>query len=201
MLKEAVLSKNADTICKYASMINSSSVQTFRLLENLLEWSGSQRGNITLNPEKIWVNELISEEIGMVDDMAGRKNIEIVCLVSEALYITTDKNMLRTILRNLITNAVKFTHKNGRIIIKAGDIKNHLEISVSDNGIGMTKEIISKLFRIDSNLSTRGTDDEKGTGLGLVLCREFVGKLGGNIRAESEVGKGSTFTVTLPPEF
>jgi signal transduction histidine kinase len=201
MLKEAVLSKNADTIFKYASMINSSSVQTFRLLENLLEWAGSQRGNISLTPEKTCVSELIYEELAMIGDMAGRKKIEIVCLVPDAIYITTDKNMLRTIMRNLITNAVKFTHKNGRITIKARDIKNHLELSVSDNGIGMTEEIISKLFRIDSNLSTMGTDDEKGTGLGLVLCKEFVGKLGGSIWAESEEGNGSTFKVTLPVDF
>jgi len=201
MLKEAVLSKNTDTIYKYASMINSSSVQTFRLLENLLEWAGSQRGKISIIAEKICVSELISEEIATVEDMARKKNIEIVCLVPEALYITTDKNMLRTILRNLITNAVKFTHKKGRITIKAGDNKNHLEISVSDNGIGMTSEIISKLFKIDSNLSTRGTNDEKGTGLGLVLCKEFVGNLGGSIRVESEAGKGSTFKVTLPLDF
>jgi signal transduction histidine kinase/ligand-binding sensor domain-containing protein len=198
MLKEAVLSKNAETIYKYASMINSSSVQTFRLLENLLDWAGSQRGKISVTIEKINVSELTTEEIAMVDDMAGRKKIEIECLIPESLYIMTDKNLLRTILRNLITNAVKFTHKKGRITIKARDIKDHLEISVSDNGIGMTKEIISKLFRIDSNLATRGTDNEKGTGLGLVLCREFVGKLGGTIRAESEVGKGSTFMFTLP---
>jgi signal transduction histidine kinase len=201
MLKVAVLSKNADTICKYASMINSSSVQTFRLLENLLEWASSQRGKILLTPERISFSELISEEIAMIDDMAGRKNIKIVLQVPDALYITTDKNMLRTILRNLITNAIKYTNKNGRITIKARDMKNHLEISVSDNGIGMTEEIISKLFRIDSNLSTRGTDDEKGTGLGLVLCKEFVGKLGGSILVESEVGKGSTFKFTLPFDF
>jgi signal transduction histidine kinase len=109
-----------------------------------------------------------------------------------------DKNMIRTILRNLITNAVKFTHKNGQVQVNAINYNDNIEISVSDNGIGMSKETIAKLFRIDANLSTRGTENEKGTGLGLFLCKEFAEKHNGNIWVESEEGKGSTFKFLLP---
>jgi signal transduction histidine kinase len=106
--------------------------------------------------------------------------------------------MLRTILRNLITNAVKFTHKNGHVEVNAISSDDHVEIAVSDNGIGMSQETISKLFRIDANLSTRGTENEKGTGLGLFLCKDFVEKHNGKIWVESEEGKGSTFKILLP---
>jgi signal transduction histidine kinase len=106
--------------------------------------------------------------------------------------------MIKTILRNLISNAIKFTHKNGKVEVKAMIINNQVEISVSDSGIGMTKETIAKLFRIDANLSTPGTENEKGTGLGLFLCKEFIEKHGGKIWAESESGKGSVFKLVLP---
>jgi signal transduction histidine kinase len=112
--------------------------------------------------------------------------------------IKADINMFRTILRNLITNAIKFTHRGGKVIVNAVIYKNILEVSVSDNGIGMSSDKMEKLFRIDANLTSRGTDDEKGTGLGLFLCKEFVEKHGGKIWAESEEGKGSTFKFIIP---
>jgi signal transduction histidine kinase len=108
--------------------------------------------------------------------------------------------MLRAILRNLITNAVKFTHKNGQVQVNARTYENQVEISVSDNGIGMSAETMEKLFRIDANLSTRGTENEKGTGLGLFLSKEFVEKHNGRIWVESEEGKGSIFRILLPLE-
>ena len=106
--------------------------------------------------------------------------------------------MIKTILRNLISNAIKFTHKNGKVEVTARIDNKHVEISVSDNGIGMTKETMSKLFRLDGNLSTPGTENEKGTGLGLFLCKEFVDKHGGKIWAESRSGNGSVFKFVLP---
>jgi signal transduction histidine kinase len=106
--------------------------------------------------------------------------------------------MIKTVLRNLISNAIKFTHKNGKVEVKAMPENKNIVISVSDNGIGMTKETIAKLFRIDANLTTHGTEDEKGTGLGLFLCKEFVEKHGGRIWVESEAGRGSTFKFLLP---
>ena len=198
MLKEAVITNDSSTIFKYASMINVSSVQTFRLLENLLEWAGSQRGKISFSPVSINLKDVVAEELILVGEMARRKGIEISNMVTSEFLVTADKNMLKTILRNLITNAIKFTYKKGKIEVNARIINDQMEISVSDNGIGMSADIISKLFRIDSNLATRGTEDEKGTGLGLVLCREFVSRHDGRIWAESEEGKGSTFKFILP---
>jgi signal transduction histidine kinase len=130
--------------------------------------------------------------------MATGKNIELKSSVTDNLTIIADKNMIKTILRNLISNAIKFTHKNGKVEVKAIIVNKQVEISVSDSGIGMTKETMAKLFRIDANLSTCGTENEKGTGLGLFLCKEFIEKHGGKICVESESGKGSIFKFFLP---
>jgi signal transduction histidine kinase/ligand-binding sensor domain-containing protein len=198
LLKDEIKSGNLETIDEYSGMIYSSTVQTLRLLENLLEWANSQRGKISFNPIPIKLRELFNEEFSVLNDMARGKNIEFKSSFSDNLTIIADKNMIRTILRNLISNAIKFTHKNGKVEVKAMIINNQVEISVSDSGIGMTKETMAKLFRIDANLSTRGTEDEKGTGLGLFLCKEFVEKHGGKIWVESESGKGSVFKLVLP---
>jgi signal transduction histidine kinase len=133
----------------------------------------------------------------MLTEMALGKSIELKSFLDDSLKITADKNMIKTIIRNLISNAIKFTHKNGQVGVRTSVINNLVEISVSDSGIGMTKETVSKLFRLDGNLSTRGTENEKGTGLGLFLCKEFVEKHGGRIWVESEYGKGSTFKFVL----
>jgi signal transduction histidine kinase/streptogramin lyase len=198
MLKEAIITKDSDDVFKYASMINDSSVQTFRLLENLLEWANSQRGKISFVPVDVNLKDVIAEEFLLLGDLAGAKKIELKSYLYDDLKIRADINMLRTILRNLISNAIKFTHRNGRIVLNAAVYKNILEVSITDNGIGMSREVMSKIFRIDSNMSSRGTDNEKGTGLGLFLCKEFVEKHGGKIWAESQEGKGSTFKFILP---
>ena len=198
MMKESVKLNDSATFYEYSVMINTAAVQTLRLLENLLEWANSQRGNLSFTPVPINLSELIKDEFIMVDEMAIGKNIELKNYVNDSLTIIADKNMIRTILRNLITNGVKFTHRNGQVQVNAVTYKNHVEIAVSDNGLGMTKETMAKLFRIDANLSTHGTDNEKGTGLGLFLCKEFVEKQGGQIWVESEEGKGSTFKFRLP---
>jgi signal transduction histidine kinase len=130
--------------------------------------------------------------------MATVKNIELKCSLPDNLTIIADKNMIKTILRNLISNAIKFTNKNGKVEVKAMICNKNVEISVSDNGTGMTKDTMAKLFRIDANLSTRGTENEKGTGLGLFLCKEFIEKHGGKIWVESELDKGSCFKFILP---
>ena len=126
------------------------------------------------------------------------KSIELRNSLDDNLTITADINMIKTILRNLISNAIKFTHKKGTVEVKAIVINNQAEISVVDNGIGMTDETMAKLFRLDGNLSTRGTEDEKGTGLGLFLCKELFERHGGRIWAESEYGKGSVFKLVIP---
>lgn len=183
---------------EYANAINRSAAQTLRLLENLLEWANSQRGKIAFNPVSVRLKDLIDEEFNLVKDMAVEKNIELNGYIPREMTVFADRDMIKTVLRNLLSNAIKFTHRNGKVELKATDMKDGVEITVSDTGIGMPKEILLKLFRIDANLSTRGTEDEKGTGLGLFLCKEFAGKHGGKIWAESQSGKGSTFTLFLP---
>jgi signal transduction histidine kinase len=196
--KEEIKSGDYARIEEYAGLINTSAVQTFRLLENLLEWANTQHGKMSFNPIPVNLNEIFKEDLRILHEMADRKTIELNSHFSGDLTIVGDKNMIKTIFRNLISNAIKFTSKNGRVEVNAITKIKCVEISVSDNGIGMTKETMEKLFRIDSNLSTRGTENEKGTGLGLFLCKEFVEKHGGKIEVDSENGKGSTFIVSLP---
>jgi signal transduction histidine kinase len=198
MMKESIRLNDSATFYEYTEMINTSAIQTLRLLENLLEWANSQRGKISFTPVPVILAEIINDEFSMIEEMATGKNIELKNFIVDSLTIVADKNMVKTILRNLITNAVKFTHKNGMVQVSAVANENHVEISVSDNGIGMSRETMAELFRIDANISTRGTENEKGTGLGLFLCKEFVEKHNGKIWAESEEGKGSTFKILLP---
>ena len=198
MLKDEIPSGDLNKSGEYAGMIYDSATKTFRLLENLLEWANSQRGKISFNPVPLNLGEILKEDLKILNEMAVRKNIELNNHFDDDLTVIADKNMIKTILRNLISNAIKFTHKNGKVEVTATTDNRRVVISVSDSGIGMTKETIAKLFRIDSNLSTQGTENEKGTGLGLILCKEFVEKHGGKIWVESEPGKGSIFRVTLP---
>ncbi|MFY9151758.1 MAG: two-component regulator propeller domain-containing protein [Prolixibacteraceae bacterium] len=198
ILQNEIKSKNYEVIEEFAGLINISAVQAMRLLENLLAWANSQRGKIVFNPETINLYELLEEEYSMLNDLAKSKNILLKTAFPENITIVADKNMLKTILRNLISNAIKFTPKNGKIDVKASMVNQFLEISVSDNGIGMTREAKEKLFKIDTNQSTYGTENEKGTGLGLILCKEFIEKHHGQIWVESEPGKGSEFKFRLP---
>jgi signal transduction histidine kinase/streptogramin lyase len=198
MQKEEIKSGDRGAIEVYAGLINTSAIQTYRLLENLLEWANSQRGKITFNPVPINLMEILNEEFIVLNDIAIMKNIELKSSFPYDIIIKADNDMIKTILRNLISNAIKFTHKNGMVEVRAMLEDRNVEISVSDNGIGMTNETMAKLFRIDANLSTRGTENEKGTGLGLFLCKEFVEKHGGKIWVESESGKGSTFKFLIP---
>lgn len=198
MMKESVRLNDSATFYEYSVMINTAAVQTLRLLENLLEWASSQRGKLIFSPVMINLREVVKDEFAMSEEMAISKTIVLRNNVDESLSIYADRNMLKTILRNLITNAVKFTHKNGTVVVGAQINKKYVEVSVSDNGIGMTEAIKSKLFRLDANLSTRGTENEKGTGLGLFLCKEFVEKHGGRIWVDSIEGKGSVFNFKLP---
>jgi signal transduction histidine kinase len=198
MMKESIKLNDSATFYEYTVMINNSAVQTLRLLENLLEWANSQSGKLTFIPVPIVLNDLVKEEFVMAEDMATRKKIELKSYIPDDLTVVADKNMIRTILRNLITNAIKFTYINGQVQVNTVTRNNQVEISVSDTGIGMSEETMTKLFRIDASLSIRGTDNEKGTGLGLFLCKEFVEKHRGKIWVESEEGKGSTFKFLLP---
>jgi len=198
ILKEELKSGDPKMNEECVEMINVSAVQSLKLLENLLEWAKSQTGKSLFNPVPINLREVYNEEFNLLHEMASGKRIDLINSIPDELTITADRNMIKTVLRNLVSNALKFTHKDGKVEVNAISIDKQVEISVSDNGIGMTKENMGKLFRIDANLLTNGTEDEKGTGLGLFLCKEFIEKHGGKIWVESEVGKGSVFKFILP---
>lgn len=179
--------------------INSTAVQGHQLLENLLRWSRSQTDTIVINSDVLDLNESINNCLQIIHTQAENKEVKVINSVTDGIYIDTDKDLLETILRNIISNAVKYTPQNGQVLINASANENQVEITISDNGVGIPPETVEKLFRIDRNLqTTRGTSGEKGSGLGLILCKEFTDLLGGNIQVKSEPGNGSVFTVTLP---
>lgn len=182
-----------------ARNIYNSSQNLYALLENLLQWSRSQRGLIEFKPEQTGLNQQINSAISLFKDSAEAKNIDIRTDLSEPeIYVLADLHMLDTIIRNLISNAIKFTYPKGTILIKTEKIDNFAVVSVIDNGIGMPEHVREKLFSIEAHQSKSGTNDEKGSGLGLILVKDFIIKHCGEIWAESEEGKGSTFKFKLP---
>jgi len=178
-------------------MLKQAASNGHNLLMNLLNWSKSQTGMLQANPTTIVLQDSIYHNIKLQHDKADRKKIDIIAIVDENVSVFTDENMLDTVLRNLISNAIKFTPASGTIRVIAEPIENNLvEISVLDTGIGIKPEDINKLFR-DNIAHTYGTAGEKGHGLGLVLCQELIEKCDGLIGVESEIGKGSRFYVRL----
>ncbi len=183
---------------KYLGIINSSANNTLILLDNLLNWAKSQTGGISFNPKKIIISNVILEILKLKKSIAKAKNISLNYLSSDEIEVYADENMLRTVLRNLISNAIKFTKFGGDISVYAISKQDRVEITVTDNGVGINEEIRNKLFSLETNETTIGTANEKGSGIGLILCKEFVEKHGGKIWVESELGKGSDFKFTLP---
>lgn len=162
-----------------------------------MEWSRTQTGRMEFKPEKLEIISLIEREIELLNDSARQKKITIETELPKRSYAMIDPSMFMTIVRNLISNAIKFTGLDGTIRISVIESEQYAEIAVSDNGIGIKKENIENLFHIEKDQSTPGTQNEKGTGLGLILCKEFVDKHGGKIWVESESGKGSCFHFTI----
>jgi ligand-binding sensor domain-containing protein/signal transduction histidine kinase len=178
-------------------MVYTSSIKIYKLLETLLDWARTQTGKINFNPEEFVLNELIDDTIVFVENLASEKKIEINRRLENTLVIFADKNMFTTIIRNLITNAIKFT-ENGTIRIEADKIVGATRVKIIDSGVGISPENSAKLFSSSNTKSTFGTRGESGTGLGLIICKEFIERHGGSIAVESEIGKGSTFYVTIP---
>ncbi len=197
-LVEQINAKNNAGIEKFAQIILKSSNNAMNLLMNLLEWSQSKTGRMVYDPEVFVLEELIDETISQSTIIAGQKSIAINKDLSVQTTVYADKYMISTVLRNLISNAIKFTKSGGKITISATKDQNVMVISVTDTGLGISKESIGKLFHLDQNISTSGTENEKGTGLGLILCKEFVEKHAGSIWVESELEKGSAFYFTIP---
>ena len=170
---------------------------TRTLINNLLNWTLMQMDKLKIQPEKVLLRTKVEESLNALKTLYP-KNIEMTNLVEENLTVLADPNIINLVLRNLILNAIKFTENGGIIQIRAKEIENEICVSVSDNGMGMRPEVKEMLFAKPSGLTTRGTDNERGTGIGLMLCKEFVEKNGGRIWFESELGKGTTFFFTLP---
>ncbi len=181
------------------NLINTSAKNLYELLENLLQWSRSQSGLIEFKPQKILLKDTFSNAIGLFKESANAKNIEMGFTFPEIeLEVYADRNMLDAIMRNLISNAIKFTNTGGKVHLFAETRNKFAIVKVTDNGVGLSPEIQEQLFEIDKHTSTYGTNNESGTGLGLILVKEFVTKHGGAIGVESIIGKGSTFYFTLP---
>lgn len=198
MLKNEARHLDISTIEQYAGIINYTSNNTYLLLENLLEWALVQQSRIEFRPGPIVVNQIVKDIFELMAEKVANKKIATSNLIPEKLIITGDENMIKTIFRNLISNALKFTPANGVITVSAELSDYQIEFSVKDSGMGISRENIEKLFNIGTTYTQRGTENEKGTGLGLLLCKEFVEKHGGKIRVESKLGSGSEFKFTLP---
>jgi len=178
--------------------MRASSHNTLNLIDNLLTWSRSQIGRLECDPDNIHIQNIVNEILVLMNKNAMDKNICLLNRIQENTTVYADINMITTVIRNLVSNAIKYTTEGGIITISAKEIGDTWEISISDNGVGIKPEYMRKLFRIDFNHSTPGTSREQGTGLGLSLCKEFVQRNSGKIGVESEVGKGSRFYFTLP---
>lgn len=187
-----------DELTRIIGMIHSSAETGNKLLENLLIWSNAQTDKIEFKPEPLRLNDLVNQVIRFTGNLADNKNINLEPSVPRDLIIHSDRNMLDLILRNLITNAIKFTRRNGNVKITAGRENGNIIISVKDNGVGIPKDKIDSLFKVEKVYSTMGTEKEKGTGLGLLLCKEFVEKNNGTITVDSEPGRGSEFKIIFP---
>jgi len=199
IMTEKLQSLTLDEIQKIAVNMKTSANNLYRLLENLLEWSLLQRGLIPFDPKLFLLKPLISGSVVSALEAAKKKEIAVSFDVPEGLSVFADGNMFEGIIRNIFSNAVKFTPKSGSITVSAKSLPdNSVEISIKDTGIGMKKDMLNNLFRLDINTSRTGTQGESSTGLGLIICKDFIEKHRGKLRVESEEGKGSEFYFTIP---
>lgn len=198
LLKNEAHLLDKNRIIEYSENLYKNLKNTYNLLENLLNWALLQTGRMTFKPDKVDLFLLTQGILELLKTNSVSKNITIKNLVPINTIIKVDKNMLRTILYNLVSNGIKFTNRGGEVVISSGNNNGLLEISVSDNGIGIPDKFLSVLFKLDSNLSTKGTENERGTGLGLILCKEMVEKHNGKISVESKVGIGTEFKMLFP---
>ena len=179
--------------------MRTSAVNIYRLIENLLEWSKMQRGKLSFEPQPLLLKSSLTKSIELMMDTANKKGIDLRINIPDHTVVIADIHMLETIIRNLISNALKFSFKGSVIEISAKKAENDLiRVTIKDNGIGMNPELLDKLFTLAENINRKGTEGEPSTGLGLILCKEFVEKQGGKIWAESIEGEGSSFIFTLP---
>jgi signal transduction histidine kinase len=198
LIKASFNNFNKKEIENYIDIALNSANNTLNLLDKLLAWTISQNNGKSFIPIRINLQELLKDEIDNLNASANQKQIMLNQSIPPNLNIAADIQMVRTVLRNLISNAIKYTSTGGEINVSASELKQYVEIVVKDNGIGISFEDQRNLFKIDAFHSTEGTNNEKGAGLGLLLCKEFVEMHGGDIRVESIQGKGSKFIFTMP---
>jgi PAS domain S-box-containing protein len=199
MMVEDLPTLRIDEIQTIALTMRESANNLYSLLENLLEWSRIQRNITGFKPEDIPLSTHLSESTYYLNDLAKRKGIQIKKMIAEDIKVKADRNLLSAIFRNLISNAVKFSHQGDIVTIKASaESESSIKISVQDTGIGMSKDILKNLFTLNDNMSRRGTSGEPSTGLGLIICKEFIEKCGGKMMVESEENTGSIFSFDLP---
>lgn len=198
LLLENISDYSEEKLEEFIGILYDTSKQSYNLLENLLEWSRSQTGRLDMAPEMISIHEIFDENVDLLSNHATKKGISLFNKIDPDAIAFADPNMIGTVVRNLIANAIKYTKDKGAITCSSNITSDMIEVTVTDTGIGIKPENLDKLFRIDVNYSTSGTDDETGTGLGLILCKEFITKNGGEIRVESKFGEGSTFIFSLP---
>lgn len=198
-----ILTNNFDVFSEneskeFIKVMNQASKQLYNLLENLLQWSRAQTGSLKHEPKSVSIKEMIKNTLDTLMLNIENKRIKININIDKDSIVFVDENMITTVIRNLISNAIKFSHPEGIISIRSIKKNEIIELLIIDNGIGIKKEDQNRLFRIDQNVTSLGTSEERGTGLGLILCKEFVEKNGGEIWVESELNKGSSFIFTLP---
>lgn len=183
---------------RFGALLYESARTAFNLLENLLEWARIQRGSLVCEPHVMDLHSSVEETLSLLTHSAAIKGISILHTVPERTYVMADGNMLPTVLRNLTSNAIKFTGKGGSVQIASQQCDGLIRVSVSDTGMGMSEDDQRRVLSSDQPLSSKGTGGESGTGLGLLLCRDFVARQGGELWVESAVGHGATFFFTLP---
>jgi signal transduction histidine kinase len=200
ILKRDIHNLGKEELQELARELDKSVLKINNLLENLLQWSRTQTGKMKYHPEYLALNDLVRDSINLFSGNAREKEIMLVDSVDSDLVVFADQNMTNTVIRNLMSNALKYSDAGGKIIIKS-QVKNKMAyISIIDDGVGMTPDQMAQLWNVNTIHTTYGTRDEKGSGLGLLLCKEFIEKQGGEIGVKSEKGKGSEFTFSLPFE-
>lgn len=187
-----------EKILEYLQYMSKAANHGHQLLENLLNWARANSRKIEFNPETFNLSEIINETAGLMAGPASKKEINISIEVPESIHVYADQNMIQTVIRNILSNSIKFTPKKGQVKIAACEKTGNAIVEITDNGVGISRDKIPSLFSLSSDYSTLGTEKETGTGLGLILCYEFMQVNNGKIEAESNVGLGSTFRITIP---
>jgi len=187
-----------EEVCDFAQTINISAKILYKFFNDLLEWSKLQSGLVTVNPVEIELSPAVNEIVTLLNIIAVPKGITLINKTTPQLKLSADLNMLSSILNNLITNAIKFTKTGDTVVIESEEVNGFVRITVKDTGIGINKNILEKIFSIDKHITNSGTENEIGSGLGLVITKDLIARQGGSLWVESVEGEGTTFYFTLP---